>query len=291
MARVTIPLRHVPGPGALANAARRRTRGANPQPRTPHTTLFRQIRAAWRLLLTVIHLLAGCATVAFRFPRWNAQQRLDAKRRWSRELLGRLGVRLDIHGDIVSGGTLVVANHISWLDIFVINALRPCAFVCKDDVKSWPLIGWLVANTDTIFIERGNRAAARRTADAMVARLQSGAAMVVFPEGTTTNGTHMLPFRPALLQSAVDAGVPVSPVSIRYRDAKQAISPAPAYDGDISLWQCMRAITLAEGLVAEAHALAAVDSQSERQHLAAHAKHEIAVQLGIPHHTPPHVQG
>ncbi|WP_183634818.1 lysophospholipid acyltransferase family protein [Niveibacterium umoris] len=253
--------------------------------------MFRQIRAAWRLLLTVIHLLAGCATVAFRFPRWNAQQRLDAKRRWSRELLGRLGVRLDIHGDIVSGGTLVVANHISWLDIFVINALRPCAFVCKDDVKSWPLIGWLVANTDTIFIERGNRAAARRTADAMVARLQSGAAMVVFPEGTTTNGTHMLPFRPALLQSAVDAGVPVSPVSIRYRDAKQAISPAPAYDGDISLWQCMRAITLAEGLVAEAHALAAVDSQSERQHLAAHAKHEIAVQLGIPHHTPPHVQG
>lgn len=274
----------------MAHAARSPRRGANPQPRTPRTTLFKQIRAAWRLLLTAIHLLAGCATVAFRFPRWNEQQRLAAKKKWSIQLLSRLGVGLEVQGDIADGGTLVVANHISWLDIFVINAVRPCAFVCKDDVKSWPLIGWLVANTDTIFIERGNRAAARRTADAMVARLQSGAAMVVFPEGTTTDGTHMLPFRPALLQSAVDAGVPVAPVSIRYRDPQHPISPAPAYDGDITLWQCMHAIALADNLVAEACALPAIDSQAERQHLAAHAKHEIALKLGVPHQAPPSTQ-
>ncbi|MCX9155577.1 1-acyl-sn-glycerol-3-phosphate acyltransferase [Niveibacterium sp. 24ML] len=248
--------------------------------------MFKQIRAAWRLLLTLIHLLYGCALGAFFFRRWSVQKRLEVKKRWSRQLLGKLGVALDARGTVFDGGALVVANHISVLDIFVINAIRPCTFVCKDDVKDWPLIGGLVSNVDTIFIQRGNRAAARRTAESMVAHLQAGDAIVVFPEGTTTNGTHMLPFRPALLQSAVDAGVPVLPVALRYRDPLHAISPAPAYDGDVSLWQCIRAVALAEGLVAEVTALAAIDSQAERQHLAAHAKHEIATSLGVPHQAP-----
>jgi len=259
-------------------------RPASPQPRRPDLALFKQIRAAWRLLRTLLHFFRGCAIVAIRFPRWNEAQQLAAKQRWSIQLLTCLGVTPVLHGEVVRGGALIVANHISWLDIFVINALRPCTFVCKDDVKDWPLVGWLVANTDTIFIQRGNRAAARRTAESMVEHLQAGVSIVVFPEGTTTNGTHMLPFRPALLQSAVDAGVPVAPVAIRYRDPQHPISPAPAYDGDISLWQCMRAITLADGLVAEAWVLPALDSQAERAHLAAHAKHEIVTQLGVPHH-------
>ena len=252
--------------------------------------MFKQIRAAWRLSLTFIHLLYGCALASFCFGRWNLQQQLDAKQRWSRQVLSRLGVQLDTQGTVVQGGVLIVANHISVLDIFVINALRPCTFVCKDDVKHWPLIGNLVSKVDTIFIQRGNRSAARRTAESMVAHLQAGDSIVVFPEGSTTNGTHMLPFRPALMQSAVDAGVPVAPVAIRYRDPQHPISPAPAYDGEVSLWQCIRAIALADGLVAVATVLPTIDSQTERQHLAAHAKHEIAVCLGISHQAPPHTQ-
>lgn len=242
----------------------------------------------WRLLQMALHLAWGCFVVAATFPfRTTASQR-RAKRIWSAQLLRRLGIRLEHSGTLPEGGVLIVANHISWVDIFVINALRPCAFVCKDDVRAWPLIGWLVARNETVFIQRGSRSAARKTAETLCSTLREGAAMVVFPEGTTTNGTHMLPFRPAILQAAVDAAVPLTPIALRYRDRTHAISPAPAYDGDITLWQCMRAISLADGLTVTATVLPALDAVEARQHLAARAKHAIALALSMPHHAPPH---
>jgi len=244
----------------------------------------------------LLHLIWGCAIVAgtFRFRSRASQRR--AKQIWSRQLLARLGVRLDISGALPAhGGLFIVANHISWLDIFVINALRPCAFVCKDDVRSWPVIGWLVANTETVFIQRGNRRAAQQTTETLKHHLRDGAAIVVFPEGTTTNGTHLLPFRSATMQAAVDTETAIVPVALRYRDAQNPISFAPAYDGDISLWECLRAITLAQGLIAEAHALKAIDTRRERQHIASHAHDEIAARLDFaqaPRHskseTPPY---
>ncbi len=197
-------------------------------------------------------------------------------------MLRHLGVKLTAQGSIPQeGGLLIAANHISWIDIFAINALRPCAFVCKQEIRSWPLIGWLVASSETVFIERGSKRSARRTAETLKYELTSEAAIVVFPEGTTTNGTHLLPFRPAMMQAAVDAAVPVIPVALRYRDPFNPISPAPAYDGDISLWQCLRSITLSHGLVAEAHVLDAIDTRRERQHIATHAHTEIAARLGF----------
>lgn len=225
-----------------------------------------------------LHLLWGAATVAAVYPWIDDRFRRALKRRWSRQLLETLGIRLKISsGRTALPPGLVVCNHVSWLDIFVINALTPAAFVSKDDVKHWPLIGWLCAHTETIFLERGSRAAAQRTRAAMIGQLQSAVHVAVFPEGTTTGGDRVLPFHAALFQSAIDAAVPIVPLALRYTDRAGNPSRAPAYDGDITLWQCLRAVARAGGLTADLRMLETIESRgAERRTLSAQCHAAIA---------------
>lgn len=228
-----------------------------------------------------LHLLWAVATVAVVFPWASLGVRHALKQRWSQQLVGMLGIKVGTGGtaDIPHG--LLVANHISWLDIYVINALAPAAFVAKDDVKDWQLIGWLCQHTETIFLERGSRAAAQRTRETMVAQLASGNHVALFPEGTTTDGSKVLPFHGALFQSAIDASVPVVPLALRYVDADGKPSRAPAYDGDITLLQCMRAIARASDLSVQVRVLSPLTTANvDRRHLAAHCHHAIAWHLG-----------
>jgi 1-acyl-sn-glycerol-3-phosphate acyltransferase len=207
-------------------------------------------------------------TVAFAFPLLPRPARLALTARWSRQLLDALGVRLRVSGSPIDGG-LFVANHISWLDIYTINAFAPAAFVAKDEVRRWPLIGWLSAKSETIFLERGSRSAAVRAKEHLVEQLRLRRRVGVFPEGTTSDGSRVQPFHGALFQSAIDAGVRVAPVAIRYTDAKGAISMAPAYVGDTSLWQCFRAIVTSSRITVHAAFLPTLDAgSSDRRHLA-----------------------
>jgi len=243
--------------------------------------LFIELRAAFRLARVGLHLLWAITTVAVVFPWASPALRRVLKRRWSRQLVDILGVKVGAGktADIPQG--LLVANHISWLDIYVINALAPATFISKDDVREWPLIGWLCMHSETIFIERGSRAAAQRTRATIVAQLADGANVALFPEGTTTAGDRLLPFHGALFQSAIDARVPVVPLALRYVDADGNPSRAPAYDGDVTLYQSLRAIARASGLSAHLRVLAPLDSmQADRRHLAARSHHAIAWQLG-----------
>jgi 1-acyl-sn-glycerol-3-phosphate acyltransferase len=233
------------------------------------------LRAAARLSGLGLHLLLGLATIALLFPWIAPKLQRKLKRRWSRRLLSVLGVELRVVGGSPQG--LLVANHISFLDIFVINAVRPVAFVSKDEVRRWPLIGWLAIHADTIFLERGSRRAAQRARAALVQRLAAGDRAGVFPESTTTTGDKVLPFHGALFQAAIDAGAPVTPVALRYVHASGGHCPAPAYVDDVTLWQCLVAIARAEGLVAEVEILEPIPSLiADRRHLAAHAHRAIA---------------
>ena len=237
---------------------------------------FVQLRAILRLVRLGLHLLWGCLTVITLFPFIGLPRQRWLKQRWSRQLLQVLGVRLEISGPMPRG--LVVSNHISFLDIYAINAAAPAAFVSKDDVLNWPVIGWLSRHTETLFMARGSRQAAHRTREALVEHLSAGHLAALFPEGTTSDGHTVLPFHGALFQSAIDAGVPVSPVALRYRDAQHNPSPAPAYIDDISLGQCLWAIACCEGLVAEVRLQPGQDSTAtDRRHLAAHCHQVIGV--------------
>lgn len=238
-------------------------------------------RTQFRLLRVALHVLQGCATVALVYPWLSEPHRLALKKRWSRQLLAMLGVRLRYQGALQADASLpcglIVANHISFLDIFVVNAIAPAAFVSKDDVRSWPLIGWLCQHTDTLFLERGSRSAAQRARENLVDHLRRGKRVALFPEGTTTRGDTVLPFHSALLQSAIDAGTTVTPIVLRYRAVDGSHSTAPAYVDEISLIECLRAIADERQLFAEVVALPPLTTATtDRRNLSAHAHRVIA---------------
>jgi 1-acyl-sn-glycerol-3-phosphate acyltransferase len=205
--------------------------------------------------------------------------RRTLKQRWSRQLVEIFGITLVKSGEKPQG--LVISNHISFLDIFVINAVAPMAFVSKNDVLNWPVIGWLSRHAETIFLQRGSRRAAHDTREALTQHLHGGGIAAVFPEGTTTTGDHLLPFHGALFQSAIDAGVPVTPLVIRYRSKGGLPSTTPAYIDDLSLWDCIRAIVREEGLCADVRVLPLLEScEVDRRHLSSHAHRLVAHALG-----------
>ncbi|MCZ8293735.1 MAG: lysophospholipid acyltransferase family protein [Hylemonella sp.] len=204
-------------------------------------------RAVWRLLRACTHIVAGLLTVLLRFPRLSPEQREIRVQVWSREMLARLGITLDVQGDAtLPGPLLLVANHISWLDITSLHAARFCRFVSKADVKAWPLIGALASGVGTLFIERESRRDAMRVVHHMADSLRAGDVLAVFPEGTTGEGVELLPFHANLLQAAIAADAPVQPVALQFIDTHSGDrSLAPCYVGDDTLvgsvWRTVRA--------------------------------------------------
>ena len=137
-------------------------------------------------------------------------------RAWSLKMLRLAGMRLVVHNDEarLDSGVLVVGNHISWIDIYVINAWRPTPFVSKAEIRNWPVVGWLAQQLGTVFIQREKRSDAKRIMHELANRLMAGEMMCVFPEGTTSNGEKLLPFHANMFQAAVSASCPVQPVCL-----------------------------------------------------------------------------
>jgi len=157
--------------------------------------------AIYKLLRGLGHLLKGVWWVHLHFPKLSPEQTEARVQGWSMQLLALWGIHLKVLGQpAVSGPMLLVANHISWLDIVVMHAARHCRFVSKSDVKAWPLIGALATGCDTLFIERTNRRDAMRMVRDMTQALQNGDVLAIFPEGTTSDGLTLLPFHANLIQ-------------------------------------------------------------------------------------------
>lgn len=196
-------------------------------------------------------LVFGGVLVTFAvFPFCNESARLRLKSSWAVALLDAMGVEVEADLTHAVPGALLVSNHISWIDIYVINAAMPSAFVSKEEVRHWPLIGWLAAKNDTVFLRRGSRGHAKIINQQVAELLDRGRHVAVFPEGTTTDGCSLLHFHAALIQPALAAGRPVLPVAISYWELDGQRSLAPRYDGDISLGQCTRAIIGRKRLIA-----------------------------------------
>lgn len=240
---------------------------------------WREIRALFRILRTGLHLCYGVMTVLLVFPLASLSLKRRLKQRWSRQLVEALGVDIDIAGHPTPAG-LVIANHISFVDIFALNAVAPAAFVSKDDVLDWPLIGWLSARNETLFMARGSRRAAQRTKEHLVEELRNGTLVALFPEGTTSPGDHVLPFHSALFQSAIDAGAPVSPMVLCYGEGDVWPSAAPAYVGETSLLSCLWSIARQDDLQVRVRCLPRLSTtEIDRRHLSAHAHRAVAHEL------------
>ena len=166
---------------------------------------------------------------------------------WARGMLERLGVELTVLGAPPrTGPVLLVSNHVSFLDIVVVHAACYCRFVAKANVSRWPLIGTLATGAGTLYLLRESRRDAKRIVHGMVEALGKGQVIALFPEGTTGDGSTVLPFRSSLIQAAVLAGAPVQPVALKFVEGSEnALSRAATYIGDQSLvgsiWRALRA--------------------------------------------------
>lgn len=200
-----------------------------------------------RKLRLGLHLLRGMLVCATVFPWASAHLRERLIRGWSRKLLAICGIEVEVQG-LAPGasppcGAMLVSNHISWLDIYVIHSWQPVRFVAKSEIRSWPVIGWLCDKTGTIFIERASKRDAHRVLHHIADVMRQGDLVCVFPEGTTTDGSKVLPFHANLMQAPLVGGLPVQPVGLSYLDAATGQPTlAPAYIDDISLVDCLNAV-------------------------------------------------
>ncbi|MEJ1199553.1 MULTISPECIES: lysophospholipid acyltransferase family protein [unclassified Streptomyces] len=206
-------------------------------------------RAVLRLTAVAVLLLAGIAIVLTPLGR---QVPAAVVRRWCRWIVRAAGVRVRVTGAAApAGGLLLVANHVSWLDIPLLAVVRPARMLAKSEIRRWPVAGSLAARGGVLFIERNRLRALPDTVAVLARALRAGAAVAAFPEGSTWCGRAQGPFRRAVFQAALDAGVPVQPVRIRYRAGERAVSTAPAFVGEDTLLASLWRVASARGLTAE----------------------------------------
>jgi 1-acyl-sn-glycerol-3-phosphate acyltransferase len=198
---------------------------------------MKALRAGCRLVRALACALRGWTIIVLRFPRLSGPQREAEVQAWARRMLRVLGIELQIRGTPPAHGPLMlVANHISWLDILVMHAARHCRFVAKSEVRHWPLIGTLATGGGTLYVERESRRDAMRVVHRMADCLRAGDILAVFPEGTTSDGRSLLPFHANLIQAAISAGAPVLPVALSFVDpATGRASLTASYIGDDTL--------------------------------------------------------
>lgn len=240
-------------------------------------------RRGQRILLLVIHTASGLALATV--VKLDPTARLDPARLgqwWAAGLLRILGIKLIRHGKAAGRGRVIVANHVSWLDIFVLLAAEPTRFVSKSEVRHWPVAGWLASALGTFYIRRGKGAAAPLV-ERLVPHLQQGGVVVIFPEGTTSDGRQVLPFHARLFAAAVESGVAVQPAALRYGATADGQHPAP-FIGDDDLLSHLRRLIGVPALTAELHYCPSIagDSPVSREDLAQRAQHAIESALNLP---------
>ena len=207
------------------------------------------------------------------FPFVSDARKRRLVKRWSRRLLRILNVTARVRGELasVSGNVLLVANHISWLDIFVLNAHLPVRFVAKAEIARWPVLSRMVRGAGTVFIQRERKRDTHRVIRDMAEVLANGDIVAIFPEGTTTYGHEVLPFKSSLLQPIIEAGGHVQPVAIRYRTPDGAIAMAPTYVGDTSFASSFFAVCAERALRVELTAPPALPAATKHRRALAQA--------------------
>ncbi|WP_347556200.1 lysophospholipid acyltransferase family protein [Robbsia sp. KACC 23696] len=229
----------------------------------------------------IAHIVKGVWLIVTRYKRVDAGRQQQMVRLWADQLLALCGVTLKVHlpagVSVLDQGAMVVSNHVSWLDIYVINAWRPTPFVAKSEIARWPVIGFLATAIGTVFIQRERRGDAKRIVDQLSNVLRRGGLVCLFPEGTTGAGRTIMPFHANIFQAAVAADAPVQPVCLLYerphagRRGEQSL--APAYIGDMSLGDTLRAVLKEGPIVAHLYVGQALTGLADRRSAsqAAHA--------------------
>jgi 1-acyl-sn-glycerol-3-phosphate acyltransferase len=246
-----------------------------------NTPIFLYI-ALW--LLVWAHVLRGVITLMILFPWISKSSKNHHIQRWSKRLLKIFGIELQVNASnlIPHRSFLLATNHISWMDIHVINAFMPIRFVAKSEVEKWPIFGWMAKQLGTVFIRRDSPKHARQVVLDMSALLKTQS-ICIFPEGTSTIGKSVQSFKPNLFEAAVVAQVPVCALALAYFDQKTGKhSEIPAFIGDMGLISSMASILKNRSLRVELTFFAPVaqlDQAMDRKGLALYSQQQIAQYL------------
>lgn len=230
----------------------------------------------------ILHVLRGMVLAALVYPRVPVERQQAMIRNWSQRMLAICGIKLVVHqhGETLAKGAMLVGNHISWIDIYVIDAWRPTPFVSKAEIAKWPVIGWLAKTIGTVFIQREKRSDAKKIMHQLSDILSAGGLIAVFPEGTTTDGLTVQPFHANMFQAPVLAGAPIQPICLMYEDEHGRQSPAADYIGDTTLGQSIDMILSASPLTAHLYVAAPLAAGTDRRQLADQAREVVSGALG-----------
>lgn len=240
-----------------------------------------RLRGTFRGARLIAHVLWGLMqALALRLDFTGQLDSAALTQRWQRKLLPILGLRVRQRGQPVDGGRLIMANHVSWLDIPLIGACAPTRFVSKAEVRDWPVAGWLAEAAGTYYLRRGKHGA-RPLVDKLVPPLRAGVSVAIFPEGTTSVGQDVLGFHSRLFAAAIEARVPVQPVAVRYGTGDQGQSLAPFVGEDDLLSHLLRLLRN-RSLDAEVIFAAPIDPANyDRAGLAEKARSSVRDALGL----------
>lgn len=212
-----------------------------PKPDSTATSLLTRVVRSLRLF---IHICRGLLTAALVLPFVSPRKRDVIIRNWSRQLLQVFNIRLVTHGHVPhinTAGIMFVANHVSWIDIYAINAVRTVRFIAMAEIRQWPIFGWLAAQANTLFTDRARRQDAARMVEITAQSLRNGDCLCYFPEGTTTHGNTLKPFKNSLLQAAIQVEAKVWPLAIHYPGSDGRSNTALSY-ANLSLLQSVRKV-------------------------------------------------
>jgi 1-acyl-sn-glycerol-3-phosphate acyltransferase len=244
-----------------------------------------KISSIFRLVRVLVHVLVGMSICAVVFP-WLGREARDGHiRRWSRKLLGMCNVTVELAPGSapVLQQAAVVANHVSWLDIFVIHSLYPSRFVAKAEIRSWPLAGWLAEKAGTVFISRGSKRDLRQIFKGLVHSLQAGERVAFFPEGTTAAQGSLLPFHANLFEAAIDAKAPVQAMALFYLDQNGKSHPSVDFIGETTFAESIMLILNGPPVRARLAVLPPVSTEgAHRRELALSTHVAVAAALGVP---------
>jgi 1-acyl-sn-glycerol-3-phosphate acyltransferase len=163
------------------------------------------------------------------------QARIEVLHRWSRWTLARMSVTIDVTGALPGAG-LIASNHLSYLDILIYSAIAPCAFVSKREVRNWPAVGWIATLAGSIYVDRTHRTGTHTIQPEIQAALSKGVRLVLFPEGTSTDGSGLLRFHSSLFQPAVDLQAPIFAASLTYSVPDGVAGTDACWWGDMALF-------------------------------------------------------
>lgn len=255
-----------------------------------NTSKTNSITRYFRVSRIAIHTLLGLAFASIVLPLASKPCKARLIRWWCKHLLAAFNLRVISHGHVPSANTqlattMFVANHISWSDIHALNSIVALRFIAKSEIRNWPIFGYLVGSANPLFIDRSSRRDAKRTLDIATQSLQAGDNLCLFPEGTTTDGTTIKPFKSSLIQAAIQAKATIWPVAIRYPHPDGGVNVDVAYAGETTMMESMQKILSQKQPVIELHFLAPITpkyfAEQDRRELTLHVETLIRHQLAL----------